>query len=122
MAQDRYYQPQNVTDALTEVQKLFNSYRNAPFTQDLLDYHRNLINRLTGDLRTAAQNENREDLVQATKDMASAMQGWIQIRFSGRPYPGRLRHFKFVPEATGPKFKRHVVKDHGSGTHRSSRH
>ncbi|CAJ1229092.1 hypothetical protein LZY01_06270 [Levilactobacillus zymae] len=119
---ERYYQPSNVTDALTEIQKLFNSYRNAPFTQELLDYHRKLIDRLTGDLQDAARAEHRDDLVAAAQGMARAMQGWIQIRYSGQPYAGRLRHFKFVPDATGPKFKRHVVKDHGSGTHRSSRH
>jgi len=122
MTEDRYYQPDDVTDALKEVQKLFNSYRNAPLTQELLTYHQNLMGRLNGDLRTAAQAEKRDDLVTATQDMVQAMQGWITVRLSGKPYAGRLRHFKFVADATGPKFKRHVVKDHGSGTHRSSRH
>lgn len=119
---ERYYQPSNVEDALREVQKLFNSYRSAPLTQELLDYHENLVNRLTGDLREAAQAEHRPDLVTATTEMARAMRGWTTVRLQGQPYAGRLRHFKFVPDATGPKFKRHVVKDHGSGTHRSSRH
>ncbi|QMU08165.1 hypothetical protein [Levilactobacillus suantsaii] len=119
---DRYYQPSDVTDALTEVQKLFNSYRNAPLTQELFDYHQKLLGRLTSDLPAAAKAEHRADLVTATQDMAQAMQRWTQVRLTGQPYPGRLRHFKFVPDATGPKFKRHVVKDHGSGTHRSSRH
>ena len=119
---ERYYQPSNVEDALREVQKLFNSYRSAPLTQELLNYHENLVNRLTGDLREAAQAEHRPDLVTATAEMARAMRGWTTVRLQGQPYAGRLRHFKFVPDATGPKFKRHVVKDHGSGTHRSSRH
>ncbi|HIW71339.1 MAG TPA: hypothetical protein H9875_01800 [Candidatus Levilactobacillus faecigallinarum] len=122
MTEDRYYQPSDVTDALTEVQKLFNSYRNAPLTQELVDYHNNLINRLAGDLRQAAEAEQRTDLVRACDDMATAMRGWTSVRLAGKPYAGRLRHFKFVADATGPKFKRHVVKDHGSGTHRSSRH
>ena len=119
---DRYYQPSDVEDALLEVQKLFNSYRSAPLTQELLTYHQNLTSRLTSDLRDAARTEQRPDLVTATQQMAQAMQNWTNVRLSGQPYPGSLRHFKFVPDATGPKFKRHVVKDHGSGTHRSSRH
>lgn len=119
---ERFYHPSDVEDALREVQKLFNSYRNAPLTQELLTYHEGLVQRLTGDLRAAARNEHRDDLVQATKDMVHAMRGWATVRLANQPYAGRLRHFKFVPDATGPKFKRHVVKDHGSGTHRSSRH
>ena len=119
---ERYYHPTDVEDALREVQKLFNSYRSAPLTQELLIYHENLINRLTGDLRTAAETAHRPDLVTATHQMVQAMRGWTTVRLAGKPYAGRLRHFKFVADATGPKFKRHVVKDHGSGPHRSSRH
>lgn len=120
--QERYYQPSNTQDALSKVQQLFNSYRNAPLTQELLTYHQNLLKRLNSDLRDAAVAEHRDDLVAATKTMAAAMQGWMTLRLSGQTYGGRLRHFKFVPAANGPKFKRHVVKNHGAGNYRSSRH
>ena len=42
----RYVQPQTVREAMETIQKLFNSYRHAPLTQDLLNYHINLTNRL----------------------------------------------------------------------------
>ncbi|WP_125573965.1 hypothetical protein [Levilactobacillus huananensis] len=120
--QERYYQPKNTTDALKEVQRLFNSYRSAPLTQELLTYHEGLVQRLTTDLREAAQAEHRADLVTATDTMAQAMRGWTTVRLAGKPYVGRLRHFKFIADATGPKFKRNVIKTHGTSGHRSSRH
>ena len=44
--ENRYVQPQNAKEAMELIQKLFNQYRNAPLTAELLQYHNNLIMRL----------------------------------------------------------------------------
>lgn len=56
----RYVQPQTVREAMETIQKLFNSYRHAPLTQDLLNYHINLTNRLQTDIYVAALREKKK--------------------------------------------------------------
>ena len=56
----RYVQPQTVREAMETIQKLFNSYRHAPLTQDLLNYHINLTNRLQTDIYVAALREKND--------------------------------------------------------------
>ncbi|PWG00085.1 hypothetical protein [Levilactobacillus bambusae] len=119
---ERFYQPSDAEGALKKVESLFNSYRSAPLTQELVDYHNNLIHRLDTDLQQAAEAEHRTDLTQAAKTMASAMRTWLRIRASGQPFGGRLRHFKFVADSTAPAFKRKVIKNRGTSNHRASRH
>ena len=42
----RYIQPHNAKEAMEVIQRLFNKYRNAPLTNELLAYHNNLVYRL----------------------------------------------------------------------------
>lgn len=49
--ENRYVQPQNAKEAMELIQKLFNQYRNAPLTAELLQYHNNLIMRLQTDIK-----------------------------------------------------------------------
>ena len=54
--ENRYVQPQNAKEAMELIQKLFNQYRNAPLTAELLQYHNNLIMRLQTDIKQAADD------------------------------------------------------------------
>lgn len=119
--QKRYIQPQSAKEAMEIVQKLFNSYRSAPLTQELLSYHNNLVFRLGSDIHDAAVKEGNPNLLKDLSTMSDTMRRWTAIRLSGRPFNFKLRHFKPVSES-GPKFKRRVHKIHQTGGHRASRH
>lgn len=119
--QERYIQPKNAREAMELIQKLFNSYRSAPLTQELLTYHNNLVFRLGSDIHDAAVKEGNQELLKDLSTMSDAMRRWTSIRLSGRPFNFKLRHFKPVSE-NGTKFKRQVHKIHQSGGHRASRH
>lgn len=117
----RYVQPTGPKDAMELVQKLFNQYRNAPLTAELLSYHQNLTRRLQTDIKQAADQENDSQLTKQLASMTALMQSWTAIRLSGRPFPGKMHHFKLDVQ-TGPHYK---VKNHKigrTGRHRSSRH
>ncbi len=117
----RYVQPTGPKDAMELVQKLFNQYRNAPLTAELLSYHQNLTRRLQTDIKQAADQENDPQLTKQLASMTALMQSWTAIRLSGRPFPGKMHHFKLDVQ-TGPHYK---VKNHKisrTGGHRSSRH
>ena len=103
------------------IQKLFNSYRSAPLTQELLNYHNNLVFRLGSDIHDAAVQEGDQELLKDLSTMSDAMRRWTAIRLSGRPFNFKLRHFKPVSE-NGTKFKRQVHKIHQYGGYRASRH
>ncbi|MBU3830240.1 MAG: hypothetical protein H9843_05035 [Candidatus Limosilactobacillus merdavium] len=117
----RYIQPDGPEDAMRIIQKLFNSYRNAPLTKDLLDYHNNLISRLQSDILDAAKKANNQKLLSDLNEMTDIMRRWISIRLSNRPFNAKMRHFKLVSDG-GIKFKRHVHKISQSGNHQASRH
>lgn len=117
----RYVKPQNAGEAMRLIQKLFNKYRHAPLTKELLDYHNNLVNRLNGDIMQAAKNEGDPKQLKDLQSMIDIMRRWTSIRLSGQPYPGKMRHFKFVPDG-GLKFKRHVHRQGASHNYQSSRH
>lgn len=117
----RYIQPDGPEDAMRIIQKLFNSYRNAPLTKDLLDYHNNLISRLQSDILDAAKKANNQKLLSDLNEMTDIMRRWISIRLSNRPFNAKMRHFKLVSDG-GVKFKRHVHKISQSGNHQASRH
>lgn len=119
--QERYIQPHNAREAMEVIQKLFNSYRNAPLTQELLAYHNNLVYRLGSDIHDAAVKENNQALLKDLSTMSDAMHRWTTIRLSGHPFNFKLRHFKPVSE-NGPKFKRRVHKIHQESNHQASRH
>ncbi|HAM87605.1 MAG TPA: hypothetical protein DCP87_08735 [Lactobacillus sp.] len=119
--ENRYVQPQNAKEAMELIQKLFNQYRNAPLTAELLQYHNNLIMRLQTDIKQAAEAEGQTSLLKDLHEMTELMRRWTTIRLSGRPFAGKMRHFRFAP-ANGQKFKRQVHKIGGSSAHRASRH
>lgn len=119
--ENRYVQPQNAKEAMELIQKLFNQYRNAPLTAELLQYHNNLIMRLQTDIKQAAETEGQTALLKDLHEMTELMRHWTTIRLSGRPFAGKMRHFRFAP-ANGQKFKRQVHKIGGSSAHRASRH
>ncbi|WP_295746492.1 hypothetical protein [uncultured Limosilactobacillus sp.] len=117
----RYVQPTGPLDAMKIVQKLFNQYRNAPLTAELMAYHQNLIARLQGDIKQAVNQADDPSLAKGLASMTALMQSWGAIRLSGRPFPGKMHHFK-LDVKTAPHYK---VKNHkigGTVTHRSSRH
>ena len=74
--EERYIQPQNTREALLLIQKLFNSYRNAPLTQELLSYHNNLIFRLGSDIHDAAVKEGQETQLEDLSNLSAAMRRW----------------------------------------------
>ncbi|GAY73492.1 hypothetical protein [Lentilactobacillus kosonis] len=119
---NRYYQPQNSKDAMRQIEKLFNQYKDAPLTQELMDYHLNLINQLNTDIRQAAQQEAIPERIRSVDSMIAAMQKWQSIRLSGKAYNGKMEHFAFVANNARPKFKRRIHKMKGSSGHRASRH
>lgn len=119
--ENRYVQPQNAKEAMELIQKLFNQYRNAPLTAELLQYHNNLIMRLQTDIKQAAEAEGQTALLKDLHEMTELMRRWTTIRLSGRPFAGKIRHFRFAP-ANGQKFKRQVHKIGGSSAHHASRH
>ncbi|MFR0617149.1 hypothetical protein ACLUWF_03080 [Limosilactobacillus mucosae] len=119
--ENRYVQPKNAKEAMELIQKLFNQYRSAPLTAELLQYHNNLIMRLQTDIKQAAEEEHNESLLSDLHDMTELMRRWTTIRLSGRPFTGKMRHFHFAAN-NGQKFKRQVHKMGGSSAHRASRH
>lgn len=119
---DRYYKPQTSKDAMRQIEMLFNKYKDAPLTQELVDYHQNLVNRLKTDIMQAAKSENVPTRITNLESMINVMTRWLQIRLSGKPFNGKMSHFKYVSNSTKPVFKRRVHKIKGSQGHRSSRH
>ena len=107
---------------MRQIEKLFNKYKDAPLTQELVDYHQNLVNRLKTDILAAAKQENVPARIESINTMIAAMERWLKVRLAGNPYNGKMKNFKFVSDESLPKFKRHVHKMNGGSTHRSSRH
>ena len=117
----RYVKPQNVHEAMVLIQRLFNEYRNAPLTQELLSYHLNLVKRLQTDILQAAKDEGDKHQLADLQSMTAIMQSWSPIRLANRPFPGKIRHFKLDTGST-QNFKRRVHKMSGNHNHRASRH
>lgn len=122
MNDQRFYEPKNSKDAMRFIEKLFNSYKDAPLTQSLLVYHQKLINQLRDNIEPAAKSEGIASRVEAAKNMQKVMTNWITIKMAGKPYNGRMHHFKFQPNGAQAKFKRHNIKISGKGGHQASRH
>lgn len=117
----RYVQPKNVREAMTVIQDLFNQYRHAPLTTELLNYHDGLIQRLQSDIFVAALRENNPAQQKQLGTMIQAMKTWRQIRVSGQPFNGKMKNFKLVTN-NGPHFKQHVHKIKGNHNYRGVRH
>lgn len=120
--QHRYVQPTSARDAMEIIQKLFNKYRNAPLTTELMQYHQNLVMRLGSDIKQAAVKENDQKLMDDLQSMTAIMQSWAPVRMSGHKFPGKMKNFKLDTEKPSRHFKRRVHKIHNVSNHRSSRH
>ena len=108
--QDRFYQPQNAKDAMRFVQKLFNQYNQAPLTEELVAYHQKLLAYLTNDVTVEVQKQGNSEQAAKLNGMIVAMQDWIKIRVSGKPYAGKMQHFKFMPDQQQTTFKQRTIK------------
>lgn len=117
----RYVQPHNAQEAMELIQRLFNKYRSAPLTNELLAYHNNLIYRLQSDIKDAAQKEGSPKRVKEIDQMTNIMRSWTNLRLTGHPFHGKMHHFRLVT-TDGPKFKRQAHKIHQGNNHRASRH
>lgn len=118
---DRFYQPNDLKDALQTIQKLFNSYTDAPLTPELLAYHQKLVHQLETNLLPLAQQSHDQLRRDQINSMITVMQDWLKLRLSGQVFNGKMQHFKFVSKAQ-PQFKRRVHKIRGGQNHRASRH
>ncbi|MEJ6399726.1 hypothetical protein [Nicoliella lavandulae] len=118
----RYYQPKDSKDAMRYIEKLFNSYKDEPLTQELLTYHQNLIKQIAGNVIPTAEQEGIAERVASAKSMETVMQQWIRAKLMGQPFNGRMHHFRFEANNSKPKFKRRNIKVNGNNNLRSSRH
>lgn len=108
---DRYYQPQDTKDAMRYVEKLFNQYKDAPLTDELLQYNQKLMTYLTTSVVNEAQQEGQPERAQTAQAMAAAMSEWVRTKALGRPFVGEMRHFKIVD----PHQHVHIKNRHAKG-------
>lgn len=109
--QERYYQPQDSKDAMRYVEKLFNQYKDAPLTDELLQYNQKLITYLTVSVVNEAQQEGQPERAKTAQAMATAMSEWVRIKALGKPFRGEMRHFQIVD----PRQHVHVKSRHAKG-------
>lgn len=119
--QDRYYQPTDLKDAMQTIQKLFNSYTDAPLTPELMAYHQKMVQQLQTNLLPLAKQANDKLRADQINMMITVMQDWLKLRLNGQAFNGKMQHFKFV-SSNQPQFKRRVHKIRGGQNHRASRH
>ena len=105
----RYVQPQNVREAMEVIQDLFNQYRHEPLTQQLLNYHLGLIQRLQTDIYVTAVKENDPQQLKQLDGMIEAMKTWTQIRTANRPFNAKMKNFNWS-QATGRNLKNTRIK------------
>ncbi|MFC6181740.1 hypothetical protein [Lactiplantibacillus daowaiensis] len=118
---ERYYQPTDIKDALQTIQKLFNSYTDAPLTPELMAYHQKLVTQLQTNLLPLAKQQHNQLRVDQIASMITVMQDWLKLKMTGQVFNGKMQHFKFVSNDK-TTFKRRVHKIKGNQNHRSSRH
>ncbi|MHA8263319.1 hypothetical protein ACYATO_06440 [Lactobacillaceae bacterium Melli_B3] len=118
----RYYQPKDAKDAMRYIEKLFNSYKDEPLTQALLEYHQKLIQQIATNVIPIAKQEDNPKRVESAQEMEKVMQQWIRAKLMGQPFNGQMHHFRFEANDSKPKFKRHNVKVNGNNNLRASRH
>ena len=118
---DRYYQPNDIKDALQTIQKLFNTYTDAPLTPELMAYHQKLVSQLQTNLRPLAQQQADQLRVTQIDSMIAVMQDWLKLRLNGQVFGGKMQHYKFVSNNRA-QYKRRVHKIRGNQNHRASRH
>ena len=105
----RYVQPQNVREAMEVIQDLFNQYRHEPLTQQLLNYHLGLIQRLQTDIYVTAVKENDPQQLKQLDGMIEAMKTWTQIRTANRPFNAKMKNLNWS-QATGRNLKNTRIK------------
>ncbi|CUS26362.1 hypothetical protein FC70_GL001526 [Paucilactobacillus oligofermentans DSM 15707 = LMG 22743] len=119
---NRYVQPNNVKEAMTTIQDLFNQYRKADLTMELLKYHQNLVLRLESDIHDEAIREDNHSQLITLEKMIADMQFWTKQRMTNKPFMYKMKNFKLVNE-NHQKFKRNVIKGgKAGGSHRGSIH
>lgn len=119
---NRYVQPNNVKEAMTTIQDLFNQYRKADLTMELLKYHQNLVLRLESDIYDEAIREDNHSQLITLEKMIGDMQFWTKQRMTNKPFTYKMKNFKLVNE-NHQKFKRNVIKGGKAvGSHRGSIH
>lgn len=118
---DRYVQPHNVHEAMQTIEQLFNQYRHAILTPELLAYHQQLIQRLKTDIYQTAINENDQKQLAALATMIAAMQCWTRTKILRQPFHYKMKHFKLIDEQP-IQFKRRIIKNNNNNQHRSTRH
>ncbi|MBO9165137.1 hypothetical protein [Lactiplantibacillus pentosus] len=118
---ERYYQPTDIKDALQTIQKLFNTYTDAPLTPELMAYHQKLVNQLSTNLLPLAQQQDDQLRVSQINSMTAVMQDWLKLRLNGQVFGGKMQHLKFVSNQKA-QYKRRVHKIRGNQNHRASRH
>lgn len=118
---NRYVKPQTALEAMEIIQKLFNQYKNQPLTQELLNYHVNLTERLQGDILLAAKRENNPKVLGDLANMIVAMQTWAKIRTAHQPFAGKMKNFKLTT-TTHQKFKQRTHKIKGQHNYRGVTH
>ncbi|AYG38626.1 hypothetical protein CFI14_09305 [Lactiplantibacillus pentosus] len=118
---ERYYQPTDIKDALQTIQKLFNTYTDAPLTPELMAYHQKLVNQLSTNLLPLAQQQDDQLRVSQINSMTAVMQDWLKLRLNGQVFGGKMQHFKFVSNQK-TQYKQRVHKIRGNQNHRASRH
>lgn len=117
----RFIQPKNVKEAMNIIQNLFNSYRHYPLSSELITYHTQLTKRLQTDIYVEAIKENNPTQLKMLENMISAMNTWLQIRASNKPFNGKMKNFKLTSGNT-PKFKTRNHKIKGNHNYHASRH
>ena len=121
LPKNRYVQPQSVKEAMDVIQDLFNQYRHAPLTNQLLNYHLGLTQRLQSDIYVAALKENNSVELEKLNTMIAAMKTWTKIRTANRPFNGKMKNYQLV-STSHPKFKQHSHKIKGQHNFHASRH
>lgn len=86
---NRYYQPTDIKDALQTIQKLFNTYTDAPLTPELMTYHQKLVNQLATNLLPLAQQQHDKLRITQINSMMAVMQDWLKLRLNGQVFGGK---------------------------------
>ncbi|BAP85730.1 hypothetical protein LOOC260_111910 [Paucilactobacillus hokkaidonensis JCM 18461] len=118
---DRYVQPHNTFEAMQTIEQLFNQYRHAILTDELLAYHQQLVQRLQTDIYEAAITEDDQKQLKNLNQMISSMQTWTRTKMMNRPFHYKMKHFKLLDEQP-TTFKNRAIKNNGAKQHLSGGH
>lgn len=94
MTESRYYQPRDSKDAMRYVENLFNQYKDAPLTDELVAYNQKLVYYLKTNVAPEALKEGQAQREKSALGMAEILTQWLHTRLSGQPFKGKMRGFK----------------------------